>query len=129
MTRLLQDSLGGKTKTTIIATISPAQCNFDETISTLDYAHKAKSIRNKPEVNQKLVKKTLIKEYTEEIDKLKRELWATREKNGIYLPNDLHEGMVSKLDHQKDEIRDLLQKISGFLLFIMNQMNLSPTGF
>jgi len=52
-------------------------------LSTLDYAHKAKSIRNKPEVNQKLVKKALIKEYTEEIEKLKRELYSTREKNGL----------------------------------------------
>ncbi len=56
--------------------------NLEETLSTLDYAHKAKSIRNKPEVNQKLVKKALIKEYTEEIEKLKRELYSTREKNG-----------------------------------------------
>lgn len=62
LTRLLQDSLGGKTKTTIIATISPAQCNLEETLSTLDYAHKAKSIRNKPEMNQKVVKKELIKD-------------------------------------------------------------------
>ena len=82
-------------------------------MSTLDYAHKAKSIRNKPEINQKLVKKALIKEYTEEIDKLKRELWATREKNGVYLPSDLHDSMTSKLESQKEEIRDLLQKISG----------------
>jgi kinesin family protein 11 len=61
LTRLLQDSLGGKTKTTIIATVSPAACNLEETLSTLDYAHKAKSIKNKPEVNQKLVKQALIK--------------------------------------------------------------------
>jgi len=82
LTRLLQDSLGGRTKTTLIATISPALCNLEETLSTLDYANKAKSIRNKPEINQKLVKKALIKEYTEEIDKLKRELYSSREKNG-----------------------------------------------
>lgn len=50
MTRLLRDSLGGKTKTCIIATISPAIHCLDETISTLDYAHRAKNIRNRPEV-------------------------------------------------------------------------------
>jgi len=82
LTRLLQDSLGGKTKTTIIATVSPAQSNIEETLSTLDYANKAKSIKNKPEVNQKLVKQALIKEYTEEIDKLKQQLNACREKTG-----------------------------------------------
>lgn len=111
LTRLLQDSLGGKTKTTIIATISPALCNLEETLSTLDYAHKAKSIRNKPEINQKLVKKALIKEYTEEIDRLKRELTSAREKNGIFLPPEIHESMVSTLSNQKEEIRELLNKI------------------
>jgi kinesin family protein 11 len=61
LTRLLQDSLGGRTKTSIIATISPAACNAEETLSTLDYACRAKNITNRPEINQKLTKKTLIK--------------------------------------------------------------------
>ena len=61
LTRILQDSLGGRTKTSIIATISPAHCNLEETLSTLDYAHRAKNITNRPEVNQKLSKKALIK--------------------------------------------------------------------
>ena len=54
LTRLLQDSLGGRTKTSIIATISPASINVEETLSTLDYAHRAKNITNRPEVNQKI---------------------------------------------------------------------------
>ena len=112
LTRILQDSLGGRTKTSIIATISPAQCNIEETLSTLDYAYKAKSIKNKPEVNQKLVKKALIKEYTEEIERLKRELLSTREKNGVYLPADLHQEMENRIEMQKDEIRELLNKLS-----------------
>lgn len=61
LTRLLQDSLGGRTKTSIIATISPAACNSEETLSTLDYACRAKNITNRPEINQKLTKKALIK--------------------------------------------------------------------
>lgn len=51
LTRLLRDSLGGRTKTCIIATVSPAVHCLEETLSTLDYAHRAKNIRNKPEVN------------------------------------------------------------------------------
>lgn len=113
LTRLLQDSLGGRTKTTIIATISPAQCNYEETLSTLDYAHKAKSIRNKPEINQKLVKKALIREYTDEIDKLKRELWATREKNGVHLPDDVYQEMTRRADTQKEELRELHVKVQA----------------
>lgn len=50
LTRLLRDSLGGKTKTCIIATIVPSVHCLDETLSTLDYAHRAKNIKNKPEV-------------------------------------------------------------------------------
>ena len=51
LTRLLRDSLGGKTKTCIIATISPSIHCLEETLSTLDYAHRAKNIKNKPEVS------------------------------------------------------------------------------
>jgi kinesin family protein 11 len=51
LTRLLRDSLGGKTKTCIIATISPSIQSLEETLSTLDYAHRAKNIKNKPEVS------------------------------------------------------------------------------
>lgn len=47
---LLRDSLGGKTKTCIIATVSPSAHCLEETLSTLDYAHRAKNIKNKPEV-------------------------------------------------------------------------------
>jgi len=50
LTRLLQESLGGRTKTWIIATLSPIASNVDETLSTLEYALKAKSIKNKPQV-------------------------------------------------------------------------------
>uniref|UniRef100_A0A8C3ASG9 Kinesin-like protein n=1 Tax=Cyclopterus lumpus TaxID=8103 RepID=A0A8C3ASG9_CYCLU len=85
LTRILQDSLGGRTKTSIIATVSPSSSNMEETLSTLEYASRAKNIMNKPEVNQKLTKRTLIKEYTEEIERLKRDLVATRDKNGVYL--------------------------------------------
>ena len=60
LTRLLQDSLGGTTKTSIIATISPGQNNLEESLSTLDYAFRSKSIHNRPKVNQKLTKKALI---------------------------------------------------------------------
>ncbi|RKO96594.1 hypothetical protein CXG81DRAFT_14230, partial [Caulochytrium protostelioides] len=74
LTRLLQDSLGGRTKTCILAAISPARCSLDETLSTLDYAHRAKNIRNKPEINQKMTKKALIREYISEIERLKADL-------------------------------------------------------
>ena len=73
LTRLLQDSLGGNTKTVMIAAISPADYNYEETLSTLRYASRAKDIKNKPIVNED-PKDALLKEYELEIRKLKEML-------------------------------------------------------
>ena len=106
LTRLLQDSLGGRTKTSIIATISPAGINLEETLSTLDYAHRAKNIQNKPEVNQKMSKRTKLKEYTEEIEKLKKDLVAAREKNGVFLNNDNYQSMLNQIEVGEEEMEE-----------------------
>lgn len=110
LTRLLRDSLGGKTKTCIIATISPSIHCLEETLSTLDYAHRAKNIKNKPEVNQKMMKSALIKDLYSEIDRLKQEVYAAREKNGIYIPRDryLNEEAEKKAMAEKIERMELL---------------------
>ncbi|XP_019494546.1 PREDICTED: kinesin-like protein KIF11 [Hipposideros armiger] len=113
LTRILQDSLGGRTRTSIIATISPASLNLEETLSTLEYAHRAKNIMNKPEVNQKLTKKALIKEYTEEIERLKRDLAAAREKNGVYISEENFRAMSGKLTVQEEQIVELIEKIGA----------------
>ncbi|XP_062380289.1 kinesin-like protein KIF11 [Sardina pilchardus] len=113
LTRILQDSLGGHTRTSIIATVSPASINLEETLSTLDYANRAKSIMNKPEVNQKLTKRALIKEYTEEIERLKRDLSATRDKHGVYLSPENFEGLNSKLAAQEEQITEYTERIDG----------------
>lgn len=101
LTRLLQDSLGGRTKTCIIATISPAKSNLEETISTLDYAFRAKNIRNKPQVNALINKKALLKEFTAEIEKLKTELIATRLRNGVHLTNEAYEEMTAQSESRR----------------------------
>ncbi|XP_038973722.1 kinesin-like protein KIN-5C [Phoenix dactylifera] len=88
LTRLLRDSLGGRTKTCIIATVSPSVHCLEETLSTLDYAHRAKNIKNRPEVNQKMMKSTLIKDLYGEIERLKAEVYAAREKVGVYIPKE-----------------------------------------
>ncbi|KAF9794938.1 hypothetical protein SFRURICE_005173 [Spodoptera frugiperda] len=110
LTRILQESLGGRTKTSIIATISPGHKDLEETMSTLEYAHRAKNIQNKPEVNQKMTKKAILKEYAEEIDRLKRDLQATRDKNGVYLASDTFAEMTLKEEEQRKEIQELLLK-------------------
>ena len=51
LTRLLQDSLGGNSHTLMIACVSPADSNMEETLNTLRYADRARKIKNKPVVN------------------------------------------------------------------------------
>ncbi|KAH7284694.1 hypothetical protein KP509_34G066800 [Ceratopteris richardii] len=77
LTRLLQDSLGGNTCTVMIANIGPADYNYEESVSTLRYAHRAKSIRNKPQVNED-PKDAIISEFQSEIQRLKAQIQASQ---------------------------------------------------
>jgi hypothetical protein len=52
LTRILQDSLGGNSNTYMIACISPAESNYEESLNTLKYASKAMNIKNKPVINR-----------------------------------------------------------------------------
>uniref|UniRef100_A0A670YZL5 Kinesin-like protein n=1 Tax=Pseudonaja textilis TaxID=8673 RepID=A0A670YZL5_PSETE len=78
LTRLLQDSLGGNAKTIMVATLGPASHSYDESLSTLRFANRAKNIKNKPRVNED-PKDTLLREFQEEIIRLKAQL----EKRGM----------------------------------------------
>jgi len=80
LTRILQDSLGGNTKTVMIAAIGPADYNTEETISTLRYAARAKQIQNKPRINED-PKDAMIREFHDEITRLRAEL-AQRTRGG-----------------------------------------------
>ena len=70
LTRLLQDSIGGNSKTLMIACISPGVNNYEETLSTLRYAKRAKNIKNKPRINED-PKDNLIRKYQDEIKVLR----------------------------------------------------------
>ncbi|XP_063071378.1 kinesin-like protein KIF17 [Engraulis encrasicolus] len=70
LTRLLQDSLGGNTRTLMVACLSPAADNYEESLSTLRYANRAKSIQNRPRINED-PKDALLREYQEEIKQLR----------------------------------------------------------
>lgn len=76
-------------------------------MSTLDYAHRAKNIKNKPEVNQKMTKRVLLREYSSTIERLKAELQATREKNGVYLPIEQYQKMEMNLQGQSSQLTEL----------------------
>ncbi|KAK7235943.1 microtubule motor protein [Aureococcus anophagefferens] len=75
LTRLLQDSLGGNTKTVMCANCGPLGYNYDETVSTLRYANRAKNIKNKPKINED-PKDAMLREFTDEIARLQGRTWA-----------------------------------------------------
>lgn len=65
LTRILETALGGNSVTTMICAISPANDNYEETLSTLRYADQTKRIKNKPIINESAVDK-IIRELREE---------------------------------------------------------------
>jgi kinesin family protein 1 len=70
LTRLLQNALGGNSKTYMICAIRPGAKFFDETVNTLKYADRAKQIKNKAIVNESPQDK-MIRELKEENERLK----------------------------------------------------------
>ena len=73
LTRLLQDSLGGNARTVMVANLGPASYNYEETLTTLRYANRAKNIKNKPKINED-PKDALLREFQEEIKRLRGQL-------------------------------------------------------
>ncbi|CAH2353571.1 kinesin-like protein Cin8p [[Candida] railenensis] len=116
LTRLLQDSLGGQTKTALIATISPAKVNSEETTSTLEYASRAKNIQNKPQIGQNselMLKKTLLKDMAREMSKLSNDLIATRTKNGIWLEESNYSEMLTLNESMKADFKEQRANLNG----------------
>lgn len=71
MTRILEDSLGGNCKTTMIAMISPSYDSFNESLSTLKFATRAKKVKNEAKINEDMDNKALLRKYELELKKLR----------------------------------------------------------
>ena len=91
LTRLLMNALGGNSKTVMIATISPADINYEETLSTLRYADRAKQIRNHAKINQNKTV-NLIAQLKEENERLKK---AIAESSYAKAPDTISKGSNS----------------------------------
>ena len=125
----------------MIANVGPADYNYDETMNTLRYASRAKNIQNKPRINED-PKDALLREYQEEIMKLKEQLEALNSgvdpeqimrKHGVINNQIVNEKIVQiedkekmkqfeeKLQREKDEIRKKTEKERKK---IENQVNL-----
>ena len=91
LTRILQDSLGGNSRTTMIACVSPAESNYEETLSTIKYASRARNIKNKPIVNRD-PNSMLIESLRNQISNLQLEISeyvVIIQTNGIEVPDDM----------------------------------------
>ncbi|XP_070536744.1 kinesin-like protein KIF28 isoform X2 [Ptychodera flava] len=106
LTKLLKNALGGNSKTIMIAALSPADINYDETLSTLRYADRAKQIKTQAVVNEDPTEK-LIRELQEENEKLKK-LMASGGKVSL---NDLaaDEDQAEMSEEEKEALRKELE--------------------
>ncbi|XP_041360770.1 kinesin-like protein KIF13A isoform X2 [Gigantopelta aegis] len=90
LTWLLKDNLGGNSKTVMVATISPAADNYEETLSTLRYADRAKRIVNHAVVNED-PNARIIRELREEVEALRSQLSAAQSMTAPDLKDRLEE--------------------------------------
>ena len=110
LTRILKDSLGGNSKTFLICTISPMSNCFQETLSSLKFAKRAKTIENRAVINQDFTKKAMISAYEKEIVRLQRELIESRE--GWVSAGELERVQEEKqrAESEKEEVIHQLQR-------------------
>jgi len=123
LTRLLQESLGGNSMTLMLAAISPADDNFEETISTLRYANRAKNIQNKAKRNED-VNQAIINELRGEIEHLRKQLLLQQAKGPAAVDADPEEAAreaakvtsledtIAALEHAKQQSWEQQQALS-----------------
>ncbi|CAD5215506.1 unnamed protein product [Bursaphelenchus okinawaensis] len=109
LTRLLQDSLGGNSKTVMIANIGPATYNYDETISTLRYANRAKNIKNVARINED-PKDAMLRKFQQEIEQLRKQLENDDESDESEYEDDASE---DRKGHYEERIKDLETDIAS----------------
>ena len=97
----------------MIAAVSPADYNYEETLSTLRYASRAKAIKNKPSVNED-PKDALLRQYEEEIALLKQSLAQGRRPSIKNDPKSETIAVQSKaeLDEMREHIKQLNEQVS-----------------
>ena len=122
LTRLLQDSLGGNTKTVMIANVGPADYNFDETMSTLRYANRAKNIKNKPKINED-PKDAMLREFQEEIKRLREQLasgggGADFDPDASFRSNDDTNENFVDIDPDEDQLAQLRREVASELRYV-----------
>ena len=101
LTRLLSVALGGGSLVTIICNISPSANNFFQTVSTLRFANRAKNIKIKPSVNERIIKK-----YNEKKQVLNENKNIIVEKNGNIGYNIYNNNVYNILNQSGSDFND-----------------------
>eukprot|EP01083_Nonionella_stella_P144390 450746_1 len=123
ITRLLQDSLGGNSRTLMIACISPARSNMLETKNTLNYANRAKNIKNKAVVNRDPRSRQIL-ELRQRVKELERQLKHGGERKQLnqasMVPSDEYEQQIEQISQLQSDLSDsnnevvkLQEKVKG----------------
>jgi kinesin family member 11 len=79
-----------------VATLAPTLSALEETINTLDYAMRARNVKNRPVLNTRISQKAMIRDLTRENERLKATLEASSRKNGIHLTAEEYEELQSQ---------------------------------
>ncbi|KAK0405722.1 hypothetical protein QR680_018157 [Steinernema hermaphroditum] len=119
LTRVLQESLGGNSRTTIIVCTSPAACNESETRSTLQFGQRAKTIKNIVVVNEELTAEEWKRRFKAEEAKVKElrqivECYRQSEADSQKESNAFDQ-LVDKLKKQDDEIEEKDAEIDSYV--------------
>ncbi|KAB2066112.1 hypothetical protein ES319_A09G136800v1 [Gossypium barbadense] len=144
LTRLLQSSLSGHGRVSLICTVTPSSSNSEETHNTLKFAHRAKHIEIQAEQNKIIDEKSLIKKYQNEIRALKEELEQLKrgiltipqlhdigEDDIILLKQKLEDGQVklqSRLEQEEEAKAALLSRIQRLTKLILVSTNASQSS-
>ncbi|KAJ1281267.1 hypothetical protein BS78_04G293900 [Paspalum vaginatum] len=144
LTRLLQSSLSGQGRVSLICTVTPASSNSEETHNTIKFAHRAKRIEIQASQNKIIDEKSLIKKYQTEIRRLKEELEQlkmgiitgtpskdTGEDNIILWKQKLEDGNVklqSRLEQEEEAKAALLARIQRLTKLILVSTKATQTS-
>ena len=104
LTRLLSVALGGGSLVTIICNISPSANNFFQTVSTLRFANRAKNIKLKPAINEKIIKKYKEKKAKEIVNENKKDIEVEKNENIGY--NIFNNNIYNILNQSGSELND-----------------------
>ena len=112
LTRLLEDSLGGNSKTSLIVTIGPSTFNYQESVSSLLFGGRAMKIQNTPELNLKIDYKALCSQLQAELDKINDNKNITNiDTDKIIEENNMLKNTIDKLSSEKIQLEAMLEEL------------------